>query len=262
MCVSYFANNISHRSHRKVQTYSVEFVHWSNKGLSENVHAQRTGDGSDDGSTIDSALSFQCIFKALSEPSKEVVELFFSCANIRENISQKSIASYVISMTRQASHVMEVCSKTLNLALWNFKNLVQEPSCLLSVMIQPYFDYAVIFHFMKQVLFLGWFSCKNLLEKKASGEWNARLVVAPLFETIPDLEVLLTWMWLFVQLLILPFITRLFSSMPLRIVIRFFVTCKLVLLWRMMPTLTKHGTLEFGLLTIMLVCCHRICQDL
>lgn len=44
---------------------------------------------------------------------------------------------------------------------------------------------------LKQVLFLGWFSCKNLLEKEASGEWKARLVVAPLFETIPDLEVLL-----------------------------------------------------------------------
>lgn len=38
---------------------------------------------------------------------------------------------------------------------------------------------------------MGWFSCKNLLEKEASGEWKARLVVAPLFETIPDLEVLL-----------------------------------------------------------------------
>ena len=51
----------------------------------------------------------------------------------------------------------------------------------------------------KQVLFLGWFSCKNLLEKKASGEWSARLAVAPLFETIPDLEVLFTrlWLWTF-----------------------------------------------------------------
>jgi hypothetical protein len=51
----------------------------------------------------------------------------------------------------------------------------------------------------KQVLFLGWFSCKNLLEKKASGEWSARLAVAPLFETIPDLEVLFTrlWIWTF-----------------------------------------------------------------
>ncbi|KAG0630638.1 hypothetical protein M758_1G193600 [Ceratodon purpureus] len=85
------------------------------------------------------------LYKTMSEPSREVVELFFSMADIGENISEKSIASYVISMTRQASHVMEV-------------------------------------------LFLGWFSCKNLLEKKTSGEWNARLVVAPLFETIPDLE--------------------------------------------------------------------------
>lgn len=85
------------------------------------------------------------LYKTMSEPSREVVELFFACADIIENISEKSIASYVISMTRQASHVMEV-------------------------------------------LFLGWFACKNLLEKKASGEWSARLVVAPLFETIPDLE--------------------------------------------------------------------------
>ena len=49
----------------------------------------------------------------MSEPSKEVVELFFACADILENISQKSIASYVISMTRQASHIMEVCSLNL-----------------------------------------------------------------------------------------------------------------------------------------------------
>lgn len=55
-------------------------------------------------------LYFQELYKALSEPSREVVELFFSCAEIMENISKKSIASYVISMTRQASHVMEVCS--------------------------------------------------------------------------------------------------------------------------------------------------------
>ena len=46
----------------------------------------------------------------MSESSREVVELFFAMADIRENISKKSIASYVISMTRQASHVMEVCS--------------------------------------------------------------------------------------------------------------------------------------------------------
>jgi phosphoenolpyruvate carboxylase len=39
-----------------------------------------------------------------------------------------------------------------------------------------------------EVLFLGWFCCKDLLVKKASGDWVARLVVAPLFETIPDLE--------------------------------------------------------------------------
>jgi phosphoenolpyruvate carboxylase len=49
----------------------------------------------------------------MSEPSREVVEVFFAIADIMENISQKSIASYVISMTRQASHVMEVHSSYL-----------------------------------------------------------------------------------------------------------------------------------------------------
>jgi hypothetical protein len=44
----------------------------------------------------------------MSTGTKEVVELFFSCARIMDNISHNSIASYVISMTRQASHVMEV----------------------------------------------------------------------------------------------------------------------------------------------------------
>ena len=53
---------------------------------------------------------FQGLYKTMSEPSREVVELFFSMADIGENISEKSIASYVISMTRQASHVMEVGS--------------------------------------------------------------------------------------------------------------------------------------------------------
>jgi hypothetical protein len=56
---------------------------------------------------------FQGLYNTMSEPSREVVELFFAVADVRENISKKSIASYVISMTRQASHVMEVCSSHL-----------------------------------------------------------------------------------------------------------------------------------------------------
>jgi len=55
-------------------------------------------------------ICFQGLFKTMSEPSREVVELFFAIADIKENISQESIASYVISMARHASHVMEVCS--------------------------------------------------------------------------------------------------------------------------------------------------------
>jgi len=87
----------------------------------------------------------EALLPSMSEATKQVVDLYFACADIMETVSRKSIASYVISMTRVASHVMEV-------------------------------------------LFLGWFCCKDLLVKKASGDWVARLVVAPLFETIPDLE--------------------------------------------------------------------------
>jgi phosphoenolpyruvate carboxylase len=87
----------------------------------------------------------EALLPSMSEATKQVVDLYFACADIMDTVSRKSIASYVISMTRVASHVMEV-------------------------------------------LFLGWFCCKDLLVKKASGDWVARLVVAPLFETIPDLE--------------------------------------------------------------------------
>jgi phosphoenolpyruvate carboxylase len=89
----------------------------------------------------------EALLPSMSEETKQVVDLYFACADIMDTVSRKSIASYVISMTRVASHVMEV-------------------------------------------LFLGWFCCKDLLVKKASGDWVARLVVAPLFETIPDLEVM------------------------------------------------------------------------
>lgn len=89
----------------------------------------------------------QALLPSMSEATKQVVDLYFACADIMDTVSRKSIASYVISMTRVASHVMEV-------------------------------------------LFLGWFCCKDLLVKKTSGDWVARLVVAPLFETIPDLEVM------------------------------------------------------------------------
>lgn len=39
-----------------------------------------------------------------------------------------------------------------------------------------------------QVLFLAWLVCRDLLELRGD-KWHSRIVVSPLFETIPDLEV-------------------------------------------------------------------------
>ncbi|KAL3690522.1 hypothetical protein R1sor_016831 [Riccia sorocarpa] len=83
--------------------------------------------------------------KSMTDSTKQVLGICKAVAEIMNTISRKAISSYVISMTRQASHVLEV-------------------------------------------LFLSWLTCDGLTEKKASGEWEAKLVVSPLFETIPDLE--------------------------------------------------------------------------
>jgi phosphoenolpyruvate carboxylase len=45
---------------------------------------------------------------SLSEPTQETLELFRVMAKMREEISHKAFGSYVISMTHEASHVMEV----------------------------------------------------------------------------------------------------------------------------------------------------------
>eukprot|EP00245_Coleochaete_scutata_P008769 TRINITY_DN2737_c0_g2_i1.p1 TRINITY_DN2737_c0_g2~~TRINITY_DN2737_c0_g2_i1.p1 ORF type:complete len:507 (-),score=82.63 TRINITY_DN2737_c0_g2_i1:844-2175(-) len=62
-----------------------------------------------------------------------------------DTISPRAVASYVISMTRSASNVLEV-------------------------------------------IFLAWLSCRDLVGKGSDGKWYARIIVTPLFETIPDLE--------------------------------------------------------------------------
>eukprot|EP00271_Cylindrocystis_brebissonii_P012817 TRINITY_DN32322_c0_g1_i1.p1 TRINITY_DN32322_c0_g1~~TRINITY_DN32322_c0_g1_i1.p1 ORF type:complete len:1183 (+),score=274.32 TRINITY_DN32322_c0_g1_i1:143-3691(+) len=81
----------------------------------------------------------------MTDSTKEVIKVFEAIANIKDNISPLAVASYVISMTRTSSHIIEV-------------------------------------------LFLGWFVNRNLVLLNEDGSWKARLVVAPLFETIPDLE--------------------------------------------------------------------------
>lgn len=41
-----------------------------------------------------------------------------------------------------------------------------------------------------QVMFLAWLSCRGIVGRDAEGKWYSQITVAPLFETIPDLEVM------------------------------------------------------------------------
>lgn len=85
------------------------------------------------------------LFERMTESTRQVVKVLDAVANIKERISSKAVASYVISMTRESCNVLEV-------------------------------------------LFLGWIVNRDLVRLHENGEWSAKLVVAPLFETIPDLE--------------------------------------------------------------------------
>ena len=87
---------------------------------------------------------------SLSPATRETLEVFQVVARLREEISPRAFDSYVISMTHEASHVLEV-------------------------------------------LFLASFA--GLAGRRADGSWHSELRVAPLFETIADLnrvEILLT----------------------------------------------------------------------
>ena len=86
----------------------------------------------------------------LSSETRETLEVFQVMARMRQEISPRAFDNYVISMTHEASHVLEV-------------------------------------------LFLGSFA--GLAGRRADGGWHCELRVAPLFETIADLnrvEVLLS----------------------------------------------------------------------
>ncbi|MGM0678606.1 MAG: phosphoenolpyruvate carboxylase, partial [Pseudomonadota bacterium] len=50
----------------------------------------------------------QVDLEPLSETSSETVEIFQVMARLREEVSPHAFGTYVISMTHQASHVMEV----------------------------------------------------------------------------------------------------------------------------------------------------------
>ncbi|CDI03506.1 Phosphoenolpyruvate carboxylase [Candidatus Competibacter denitrificans Run_A_D11] len=80
---------------------------------------------------------------SLSSATRETLDVFQVMAQLREEISPCAFDNYVISMTHEASHILEV-------------------------------------------LFLGSFA--GLAGRRADGSWHCALRVAPLFETIADLN--------------------------------------------------------------------------
>lgn len=58
----------------------------------------------------------------LSEPTRETLNVFRVMAQIREEISHKAFGSYVISMTHEASHVMEVMFMARLVGLASYEN--------------------------------------------------------------------------------------------------------------------------------------------
>ncbi|CCQ74276.1 phosphoenolpyruvate carboxylase [Magnetospira sp. QH-2] len=79
----------------------------------------------------------------LSEDTREVLDVMATMKAVRDEIGPRTFGAYVISMTHQASHVLEV-------------------------------------------LFLAGFA--GLCGRRTDGDWHCDIIVAPLFETIDDLE--------------------------------------------------------------------------
>ena len=73
---------------------------------------------------------------ALSENTRETLEVFRVMVQMREEVSKKAFGSYVISMTHQASHVMEVLFMARLAGLAGYEN--GEPRC--SIRIAPLFE--------------------------------------------------------------------------------------------------------------------------
>ncbi len=59
-------------------------------------------------SLIKSEFNINSIYKKLSDETKRVVDVFLTMVKLREQISEEAFGHYIISMTHEASHVLEV----------------------------------------------------------------------------------------------------------------------------------------------------------
>ena len=104
-------------------------------------------------SLISSDFQINSIYEKLSEETKRVVDVFLTMVKLREQISEDAFGHYIISMTHEASHVLEV------LAIAKLAGMVKkdtEKGWVSSIKVSPLFetidDLSRISHILENLL--------------------------------------------------------------------------------------------------------------
>jgi phosphoenolpyruvate carboxylase len=104
-------------------------------------------------SLISSDFQINSIYEKLSEETKKVVDVFLTMVKLREQISEDAFGHYIISMTHEASHVLEV------LAIAKLAGMVKkdtEKGWVSSIKVSPLFetidDLSRISHILENLL--------------------------------------------------------------------------------------------------------------
>ena len=104
-------------------------------------------------SLIDSDFQINSIYEKLSEETQKVVDVFLTMVKLREQISEDAFGHYIISMTHEASHVLEV------LAIAKLSGMVKKDSekgWVSSIKVSPLFetidDLSRISHILENLL--------------------------------------------------------------------------------------------------------------
>ena len=104
-------------------------------------------------SLISSDFQINSIYEKLSEETKKVVDVFLTMVKLREQISEDAFGHYIISMTHEASHVLEV------LAIAKLVGMVKkdtEKGWVSSIKVSPLFetidDLSRISHILENLL--------------------------------------------------------------------------------------------------------------
>ena len=104
-------------------------------------------------SLIESDYKIDSIYEKLSDETKKVVDVFLTMTKLRERISHEAFGHYIISMTHEASHILEV------LAIAKLSGMVKKDSekgWVSSIKVSPLFetidDLSRISHILEKLL--------------------------------------------------------------------------------------------------------------